>query len=188
MSDEIEAARIAAQAAIWAAWIQGGLTFVAGAIAIGGGALAYLGAVKAARIQVQLEEGKHKALVSAYRTRMAEMAVKLGDTAFINSVHLKGDLDTIKVETFVIPEELYPKNWRDHAMLGDRVVTAISDAYEMARIFDEFAREMRGKPAETNSETFGAERAIDAYQQLNQELRDRASKLVATLKLERQGS
>jgi hypothetical protein len=184
MSDAIEAARIGAQDAIWAAWIQGGLTFAAGAVAIVGGAFAYRAAIKAARIQVKLEEDKHKALVSAYITRMAEIVRNLDDTAFVNSVHLKGDPDTVRVDTFAVPEELHPRNWRDHAMLGDKAVTAISDVYEMASIFDKFAREMGGKSAETNSEAFGAERAIDAYRQINQGLQDRAKKLTAILKSE----
>lgn len=182
MSDAIETARIAAHAEILAAWIQGGLAFAAGFFVILGGGLAYLGAREAARIQVRLEEDKYKALVCAYKSRMVGVATKLDNMAFINDVHVKCNENEIMIERFDLPEELDPKNWRDHAMLGDEAVTAISDAHEIVRIFGEFTREMRGKSADTNSETFGAERAIDAYRELNQELRDRASKLHTTLK------
>jgi hypothetical protein len=172
---------------ICAAWIQGWFTFAAGLSALGGGALAYCSAVKSAKIQTRLENEKHVSLVSAYRNRIADVADELCKLSFINSVHLDNEPNTIRVELFTIPEELYPKNWRDHAMLGDSAVTAISSLYEMTKNFDAFALEMHGKPAETNSETFGYEHAIDSYRYLNKELRDRADRLLAILKPEGQG-
>jgi hypothetical protein len=173
---------------IEAAWIQGGFTFAAGLVALVAGALAYCGAINAATIQTRLENEKHESRVSAYRNRIAEVAVKLRDLCFINGIHLSNEPDTVRVELFTIPEELHPKNWHDHAMLGDKAVTAISSLYDIAEIFDEFALKMRGKPVETNSETFGDERAIDSYRHINQELCDRASKLLAILKPDGQGS
>ena len=187
MSCEIEAAQIAANAAIQAARIQGEWTLAAGIIAFFGGLLALFGAFLAARRQVRLEERRHKALAAAYRIRMMEIAVNIANHAFMNDVHTKNNPDTIRIEPFAIPKELDSLNWRDHAMLGDIAVTAISSLYEMAKTFDEFALEMHGKPAETNSETFGDKRAIDSYRHLNKALRDRAGKLLAILKPEGQG-
>ncbi|MGC8475761.1 MAG: hypothetical protein ACP5NP_05345 [Acetobacteraceae bacterium] len=167
---------------ILAAWIQGGCTLAAGAVALVGGFLAYIGAVNAAKCQVRLAESNYKAQASAYRTRMIEIAVKLCDMAFVNDRYLKGNPDSIRIEMFSIPEELSPSNWRDHAMLGDEAVTAISNVYEMAKRFEKFARKMRDKPASANSEAFGDDRAIDTYRHLIQAQRDRAKKLLTVSK------
>ena len=70
-------------------------------------------------------------------------------------------------------------------MLGGEAVIAISSANEMTRIFSKFAQEMHGKSAETNSETFGAERAIDAYRQISKALHERSQKLLEILRRDR---
>jgi hypothetical protein len=155
MSGEIEAAQIAADAAIRAARMQGEWTFGARGIAFVGGLLALGGAVIAAARQVRLEETKHKALVAAYRVRMTDIAIRLCEGIFSNSIHLMDNPDTIRIEPLAIQEELSPSNWRDHALLGRDEVIAISDTYQMVKRFHDFSKEMRGKPANAQSKQFG---------------------------------
>jgi hypothetical protein len=145
-----------------AAGIQGEWTAAAGFAAFIGGLLAIVGAVIAAARQVPLEERKHKARATAYRIRMKQVAVKLCDMELFNRGHLEGDQEIIRIEPtpFVVPDELSPSHWEDHAMLGDDAVIAISDLYEMATLFDKFAREMRDKPADAQS-SLGVSRAGD---------------------------
>jgi hypothetical protein len=109
MSHEIEAAQIAADAAIRAAWIQGCWTFAAGISALVGGLLALFGAVIAARRQVRLAERKHKALVAAYRARMTEIAVNLANHALMNDSHTRKDADIIRIELFAMPNPAEPE-------------------------------------------------------------------------------
>jgi hypothetical protein len=70
MRNEIEAARIAADAAVRTARIQVEWTATAGFVAIVGGLLVIVGAVIAAARQVRLDERKHKARATEYRVRM----------------------------------------------------------------------------------------------------------------------
>ena len=187
MSDAIEAARVAADAAIRAAWIQGCWTFAAGLVAFSGGLLAIGGAIIAARIQAKLEQGKHKALVFAYRDRIMQISESISSHAFIDKVHINQNAKVIRMEPFAIPEEIAPANWRDHALLSDEEMIAVRGLYEVAKVYSEFFEEMHGKPYDTNSEIFGDECAIDAYRHLNEELSNRAKKLGLAVKSERGG-
>jgi len=185
MSNEIEAARIAADAAIRAARVQGEWTLAAGVFAFLGGLLAIAGAVIAARIQVRLEHRKHNALVSAYRTRMVQIVEDISDHAFCDKVHIDQSAAVIRMEPFAIPEELSPSNWRDHAMLGHEEMVAVRELYKRAKAYHNFFEQMHGKPADANSERFGDKRAIDAYRHLNQSLSDKTEKLRSALKPQR---
>ena len=192
MSDAIEAARIAANAAIRAARIQGEWTLGAGLVAFGGGFLALAGALIAAGIQVRVERKKYNDRVTAYSFRMRQVAVKLCDMQLFNRFHLEGDQDIVRIEPtpFVIPDELSPSHWEDHAMLGEEAVIAISDLYEMVTVFDEFAREMHDKPADAQSslgvprtdDNEVTESAIETYRRVHQALMQRGRKLLVVLR------
>jgi hypothetical protein len=177
------AAKLTAAATTRAALIQlGAASFVLIA-----GVGAYFGAVR----QVRLAERQHKAKVAAYKIRMTEIAVRICDHAIINRGHTRSDATIIRIEPLTVPEELRPSNWLDHALLGENVVTAISDLYSEANGFVEFAEEMRGKPAEAGSkfgqhvavgaDDYELEPGIDTYRAMNQSLGKSAEKVRSLL-------
>jgi hypothetical protein len=103
----------------------------------------------------------------------------------------------IKIEPLIVPKELEPSNWLDHALLGDNVVTAISALYINAKRFVEFTEEMSGKPADEKSklgnyrvvgydeeqefEAVETEPGIDTYRNINHDLANSAEKLRSLL-------
>lgn len=136
MSEAIQAAQIAAEAAICAAWIQGALTVVTGALALLGGILAYRGAIKAAARQVRLEERKHQDRVAAYRVRLeaiaedlerrSRIACELAAMTLGNFRQYGGAVPLPLPATMVTPvPDLSSAHWENHALLGSRVPRAI---------------------------------------------------------------
>ena len=139
---------------------------------------------------MRLAERVHKAKVAAYKSRMTEIAVSICNHAFINRGHTRSNATIIRIEPLTVPEELRPSNWLDHALLGENVVTAISDLYSEANR-SSFAEEMQGKPAEAKSkfgqhvavgaDDYEPEPGIDTYRAMNQSLGKSAEKLRSLL-------
>jgi hypothetical protein len=155
MSNEIEVARIAADAAIRAARIQGEWTFAAGIVAFVGGLAALSGAYVAAARQVKLEERRYEARVAAYRFRIE---VILGDLNGASAIHW-GDAsialktfrkdESVPVEMFLYPiplaDDLLEDRWEDHALLGQEVVRVIHDIRMKLRQYADFCDEVSAK-------------------------------------------
>src|SRR4051812_7875261 len=88
----IYAAHIQASATIEAAWIQGGLTLLAGACAILAAAIGARATIRAATRQIQLAEQHHEARMHALHFRMREAVNNLYTAAqvqaFLTNVNL----------------------------------------------------------------------------------------------------
>lgn len=130
MSNEIQAAHIAAQAAICSAWIQGLLTFAAGSFAIFAGYLAYRGALR----QVKLEEDRHTARVAAYRFRIIALTDELERlaggclnlaTMTVENFHKYGSSSPLAFTRLSPVPDLSGAHWESHALLGQSAVRAI---------------------------------------------------------------
>jgi hypothetical protein len=154
MSAEIEAAHIAAQATIRAALYQGGLTIVAGLVAIVGGWLAYRGAVKGAERQVQLDEQRDAARIAAYRFRIEAVARELDARALLQFsaavAHLKrfrehGGSWSIPLLPLPPFPELSDRHWEDHALLGRRALPALRQVQTSLNEYELFRSEVFGR-------------------------------------------
>ena len=152
MSNEIEAAQIAADAAIHAAWVQGLLTLAAGGAAVIGGFLAYRGAVKAAARQVQLEEKRHEARVVAYRFRIEMIladvttvsGVRLGEATSALRRYRMDPAFSVKMSVYPISvaDDLLENHWEDHALLGQEVVRTIHELRTLLIQYQSFCNEV----------------------------------------------
>ena len=122
----IEAARIGADAAIHAAWIQA--TAAAGALAAG--VLAYIGAVR----QVRLQERAQEVRALAYRFRLLRVVEEYHEQVARACAVAEGQLAafrsgsaSVAITSFqlVKPRMLHDDNWEAHALLGRRAVELI---------------------------------------------------------------
>ncbi len=155
MSSEIEAARIAAEAAIRAARIQGKWTLLAGIVAFLGGVAALGGAYVAAARQVKLEERRYDARAAAYRFRIEVILDDLNGASAIHwgdaSIELKNfhKDETASIEMVLypipLPDDLLEEHWEDHAILGQEVVRAIHDIRMRLRQYADFCNEVSAK-------------------------------------------
>ena len=150
MSHEIEAARIAAQATIEAAWIQGGLTVFAGVLAVLGGSFAYFGAVR----QVRLDEKRYKVRVTAYRFRIGALADELDGLArvcwgeaLIALRRFREADSSYSIPIYALPlfPEFSDEHWEDHALLGQEAVRAIHNVRSNLREYMLFRKEVLRK-------------------------------------------
>jgi hypothetical protein len=148
LSETIRAAQIAADATIGAAYIQGVCTIFAGLLAVGGGCLAYRGAVQAAKRQVRLEEEKYRSRVAAYRARFKTILDDLDRLSYLamqfatmtlQNYRLHGDTVPIGLQEVPVMADLSPLQWENHALLGTKVpdtirrVSAAMERYQRVR-------------------------------------------------------
>ena len=157
---EIDIARIGADATIIAALIQGGLTCLAGIIALIGGFLAYRGAVRAASIGVRLEEKKYDARVAAYQYRIGLEVRRLELSLKVCSGEATITLDRFRsdgasrpmpeLQLYDVPE-FSDRNWEDHALLGQAAVQAISKINHLLDKYISFQREVIKEKLMTDS-------------------------------------
>jgi hypothetical protein len=157
---EIEIARIGANSIVEAAWIQGGLTVVAGLFAVFGGWFAYRGAVSAAERQVRLEELRHTARVEAYRFRVDSLADHLESSLlFCLSVAVprlrmfrsNGGSCSMTVHPLQSVPDFSVEHWNDHALLGQAAVPAIHKVDEALRRYIAFQKEVVDGNLKTDS-------------------------------------
>jgi hypothetical protein len=151
MSDEIEAARMAAEATLHAAWVQGSLSVAAGLVALFGGFFVYRAAVEGAARQVRLAESNHRARVDAYRFRMEVLRDELEGRAAVCFGEAATSLERFRATggSYSIPMYLLSpipafseQHWEDHAMLGQAEVRSIHDINSKLNRYIEFAREV----------------------------------------------
>jgi hypothetical protein len=148
----IEAARIGADAAIHAAWIQA--TAAAGALAAG--VLAYIGAVR----QVRLQERAQEVRALAYRFRLLRVveeyhgqvaracAVAEGQLAAFRSGSASVAITSFQL---VKPRMLHDDNWEAHALLGRRAVELILTIDDLSLRLAQFDQEIRAQGTHTDS-------------------------------------
>lgn len=125
-------------------------------------------------------------LLGAVPSAIAASPIVIRDYSFLNSVYAKANAKIIKIWPFSVPEELLPSNWLDHALLGENVVTAISELYSEATRFVEFAEEMQGKPADALSKFGGGvgdepDPGINTFREMNESLGKSAKDLLSLL-------
>ncbi len=152
----IVAARITAAATLHAAWIQ----WTAGAMALLGAIGAGVAAYKGATRQVRLQERQAKARTEAYRFKLTILVDELYMTAAVERSEAKLQLDRycagasserLTAMPFLIPDELTPGNWSDHALLGITAVRGIHRLYDSLKDAIRFSTEMRGQACSTIS-------------------------------------
>lgn len=147
----IEAARIAADAAVRAAWIQAGAAL--GAIAAG--AMAYFGAVR----QVWLQERAHEVRALAYRFRLSRIVNEYLAQGALAAARrqletFRDDGGSERIASFRVgrPQTLHDENWEVHALLGRRAVELILVIDETSERLGRFDREIRGGDTKTDSQ------------------------------------
>jgi hypothetical protein len=195
----IEAARIGADAAIHAAWIQA--TAAAGALAAG--VLAYVGAVRQVRLQERAQEVRALAyrfrllrVVEEYHEQVARAcAVAEGQLAAFRSGRASAAITSFQL---VKPRMLHDENWEAHALLGRRAVELILTIDDLSLRLAQFDQEIRAQGTLTDSSFANAtlrqgdaneagqpalvqERAIVDYAQVLDRLRAALAELVAEL-------
>jgi hypothetical protein len=148
----LEAARIGADAAIRAAWIQA--TAAAGAVAAG--ALAYIGAVR----QVRLQERAHEVRALAYRFRLIrvveeyyEQVARAYAAAEAQLAAFRAGSGSVAITSFrlVQPRMLHDDNWEAHATLGRRAVELILTIDDLSQRLAKFDQEIRSEGTRTDS-------------------------------------
>jgi hypothetical protein len=148
----LEAARIGADAAIRAAWIQA--TAAAGAVAAG--ALAYIGAVR----QVRLQERAHEVRALAYRFRLIrvveeyyEQVARAYAAAEAQLAAFRAGSGSVAITSFqlVQPRMLHDDNWEAHATLGRRAVELILTIDDLSQRLANFDQEIRSEGTRTDS-------------------------------------
>jgi hypothetical protein len=160
----IEAAQVQAQATLAAAeravhvaelglWVQGG----AALLTLAAGILAYMGVLRAAKLQSHLEHKKHEARTQSYRHRQAVVAwnvfhkssIALDQAkslvAFFESENRSQMIATVRFEE---PEEWKSDQWENHAILGEgfvKLVYAASTTLNEFNLFHDRIIEQRSK-------------------------------------------
>ena len=142
----IEAARIGADAAIHAAWIQA--TAAAGALAAG--VLAYIGAVRQVRLQERAQEVRALAyrfrllrVVEEYHEQVARAcAVAEEQLAAFRSGRASAAITSFQL---VKPRMLHDENWEAHALLGRRAVELILTIDDLSLRLAQFDQEIRAQ-------------------------------------------
>ena len=195
----IEAARIGADAAIHAAWIQA--TAAAGALAAG--VLAYIGAVRQVRLQERAQEVRALAyrfrllrVVEEYHEQVAHAcAVAEEQLAAFRSGRASAAITSFQL---VKPRMLHDENWEAHALLGRRAVELILTIDDLSLRLAQFDQEIRAQGTHTDSSFANAtlrqgdaseagqpalvqEHAIVDYAQVLDRLRAALAELVAEL-------
>ena len=148
----IEAARIGADAAIHAAWIQA--TAAAGALAAG--VLAYIGAVR----QVRLQERAQEVRALAYRFRLLRVVEEYHEQVARACAVAEGQLAafrsgsaSVAITSFqlVKPRMLHDDNWEAHALLGRRAVELILTIDDLSLRLAQFDQAIRTEGTHTDS-------------------------------------
>ena len=148
----IEAARIGADAAIHAAWIQA--TAAAGALAAG--VLAYVGAVR----QVRLQERAQEVRALAYRFRLLRVVEEYHDqvaracaVAELQLAAFHSGAASVAIASFqlVQPRMLHDDNWEAHALLGRRAVELILTIDDLSLRLRQFDQQIRSEGTRTDS-------------------------------------
>jgi hypothetical protein len=148
----IEAARIGADAAIHAAWIQA--TAAAGALAAG--VLAYIGAVR----QVRLQERAQEVRALAYRFRLLRVVEEYHEQVARACAVAEGQLAafrsgsaSVAITSFqlVKPRMLHDDNWEAHALLGRRAVELILTIDDLSLRLAQFDQAIRTEGTRTDS-------------------------------------
>lgn len=148
----IEAARIAAAAAIHAAWIQAS----AAAGALVAGVLAYIGAVR----QVRLQERAQEVRALAYRFRLLrvveeyhQQVARACAAAEAQLAAFRSGSLSVAITSFqlVQPRTLHDDNWEAHALLGRRAVELILTIDDLSLRLAQFDQQIRSEGTRTDS-------------------------------------
>jgi len=148
----IEAARIAAAAAIHAAWIQAS----AAAGALVAGVLAYIGAVR----QVRLQERAQEVRALAYRFRLLrvvdeyhQQVARACAAAEAQLAAFRSGSPSVAITSFqlVQPRTLHDDNWEAHALLGRRPVELILTIDDLSLRLAQFDQQIRSEGTRTDS-------------------------------------
>ena len=148
----IEAARIGADAAVHAAWIQA--SAAAGALAAG--ILAYIGAVR----QVRLQERAQEVRALAYRFRLLRVVEEYHEQVAracavaesqLSAFHSGGASVTITSFQLLQPRMLHDDNWEAHALLGRRAVELILTIDDLSLRLAQFDQQIRSEGTHTDS-------------------------------------